>query len=220
MQQHDTLMSFYQAMLDRYGPQRWWPGETAFEVLVGAVLTQNTSWVNVEKGIANLKNAGKLDAHAIDALSHEQLAELIRPAGYFNVKAKRLKNLIRWLCAEHEGRIESLEEYSIDRLREELLAINGIGRETADAIVLYALSKPTFVIDAYTWRILVRHKLIGPESDYEEMKDFFERNLVQDAALFNEYHALLVQVGKDHCKPRARCEGCPLERFEHELNPA
>ena len=210
-------MTFYRAMLQRYGPQHWWPGDSPFEVLVGAVLTQNTSWRNVEKAIANLRDADVLDAPALDRMSQQELAELIRPAGYYNVKARRLKNLIGWFCSEHNGDLDTLKHCPVNRLREELLRINGIGRETADAIILYALDKPTFVVDTYTYRVLLRHHLIAVDCGYEEMKVFFERNLPADATLFNEYHALLVRVGKDHCKPSARCSGCPLESFEHEL---
>ena len=211
------LMSFYQAMLDRYGSQRWWPAEGPFEVMVGAVLTQNTSWANVEKAIDNLKVAGMLAPERIHSTSQEALADIVRPAGYMNVKAKRLKNLVQWFCEEHAGEFESLDGYSVDQLREMLLSINGIGRETADAIILYALKRPTFVVDTYTYRVLVRHQCLSADSDYEEMKGFFERNLPEEVELYNEFHALIVQVGKNHCKPVARCKGCPLERFEHCL---
>jgi endonuclease-3 related protein len=211
------LMSFYQAMLARFGRQNWWPGETPFEIMVGAVLTQNTSWTNVEKAIANLKAAELLTPEKIYSISQQDLSAFIRPAGYMNVKAKRLKNLVKWFCEEHAGEFESLEAYSVDQLRETLILINGIGRETADAIILYALKRPTFVVDTYTYRLLVRHQCVSAEADYEEMKEFFERNLPEEVELYNEFHALIVQVGKNHCKPVARCEGCPLEQFEHCL---
>ena len=210
------LMRFYEAMLNHYGPQNWWPGETDFEVMVGAVLTQNTNWSNVEKALGNLKKSNALDPEAIHQMSHDDLAKIIRPAGYFNVKARRLKNLIRWFCDEHDSSFERLSDWPIDRLREELLSINGIGRETADSIILYAFHKPTFVVDTYTYRILVRHGCLDAECDYEQMKDFFERHLDEDAQLYNEFHALIVQVGKNHCKPRAQCDGCPLASFEHQ----
>jgi endonuclease III related protein len=213
------LMEFYEALLARYGPQDWWPGETDFEVMVGAVLTQNTNWKNVEKAIANLKAADLLTPPALDDLAERQLAEYIRPAGYFNIKAKRLKNLIRWLMDEFDGSLKPLRDYSIDRLREELLSINGIGRETADSIILYALHKPTFVVDTYTYRVLVRHGCIDAESDYELIKEFFESHLPEDVQLFNEFHALIVQVGKNHCKPRPLCADCPLEQFDHDKEP-
>lgn len=211
------LLRFYEAMLNHFGPQHWWPGDTAFEVMVGAVLTQNTNWSNVEKALANLKTAKRLDATAIDQLSHADLAEYIRPAGYFNVKARRLKNLISWFCREHDGSIERLADWPLDRLREQLLSIKGIGPETADSILLYALEKPTFVVDTYTYRILVRHGCLDRDCDYEQMKDFFERHLDEDTRLYNEFHALIVQVGKHHCKPQAKCEGCPLAPFDHQI---
>ena len=214
----DQLMTFYETLLAHYGPQNWWPGDTPFEVMVGAVLTQNTNWLNVEKAITNLKAADKLSAWAIDSLDHEELAQLIRPAGYFNIKARRLKNLITWLCQDYDGSVEALNRLSVPRLREELLSVNGIGRETADSIILYALEKPTFVVDTYTYRVLCRHGCIDPESDYEQTKDFCESHLLQDVALYNEFHALIVQVGKNHCKPRPKCTDCPLECYEHTLD--
>jgi len=213
----EKLMRFYQALLDNYGPQHWWPGETPFEVMVGAVLTQNTSWLNVEKAIAQLKTADKLTPQAINALAPEQLAQLIRPAGYFNIKALRLKNLIGWFCDECGADIAALAGRSVDSLREDLLAINGVGRETADSIILYALNKATFVVDSYTFRILVRHGCIDGESDYEQIKEYMEAHLANEVGLYNEFHALIVRVGKEHCKPRARCDGCPLEQFEHGI---
>jgi len=218
MQDADNkLMQFYNAMLTRYGRQNWWPGHTPFGVMVGAVLTQNTNWTNVEKAIANLKAADLLDPHKLDALSQDELAEFIRPAGYFNIKSRRLKNLIRWFCREYDGCIESLADCSVDRLREELLCINGVGLETADSIVLYAFDKPTFVIDTYTHRILVRHGCVAPESDYEELKYYCQSKLPDDVKLYNEFHALIVQVGKNHCKPKPKCENCPLAQFDHTV---
>ncbi|GAF99614.1 unnamed protein product, partial [marine sediment metagenome] len=190
----DELMSFYQALWARYGPQGWWPGQSSFEVMVGAVLTQNTNWKNVEKAIANLKTANSLTHQAIDRMSCETLAQLIRPAGYFNLKARRLKNLIRWLSEQFHGSLEALSECSIDRLRQELLSVNGIGPETADSIILYALQKPTFVVDAYTCRILVRHGFLDSESDYEQIKEFCQNHLPEDVDLYNEFHALIVRV--------------------------
>ncbi|AQT67548.1 Endonuclease III [Anaerohalosphaera lusitana] len=216
---YEKLMEVFNLMHDRYGPQKWWPGDSEYEVAVGAILTQNTNWRNVESALENLKNANSLDPFTIDEMPAEQLATLIRPAGYYNVKAKRLKNFNHWLITEHDGQIEQLNNKSIDTLREELLSVNGIGRETADSIILYAVKKPTFVVDAYTCRIMLRHQFIDPYADYEQVKDFFESCLPADVELFNEYHALLVQVGKNHCKPKAKCAGCPLESLPHELDP-
>jgi endonuclease III related protein len=212
------LMEMYQAMLERFGHQAWWGGETPLEICVGAILTQNTNWTNVVKALTNLKAARALDVSALYEMPTESLAELIRPAGYFNVKAKRLKNFIAAVY-EHSG--DDLAAY-LDRplsvLREELLSINGIGRETADSILLYAACKPTFVVDAYTYRILLRHRLIAIEDDYESIKELLESNLPEEIHLWNDYHAQLVAVGKTFCRPVAQCEGCPLEKFPHDRN--
>lgn len=208
-----TLQQVYRSLLHRYGPQHWWPGESPFEVMVGAVLTQNTNWRNVEKAIANLKAAGQLDPHAIHAMTPEQLAPLIRPAGYFRVKARRLKNLVAWFVESCDGDIQALAGRSTEALREELLGISGVGRETADSILLYALERPVFVIDQYTYRVLLRHEFVGEETHYEEMRELFEGTLKQETALWNEYHALLVRVGHEFCRPKAQCEKCPLKKY-------
>jgi endonuclease III related protein len=212
-----TLHDMYAGMLSAYGPQRWWPARTPTEVIIGAILTQNTAWRNVERAIDNLRRAQALDWAVLRDLPFEALAELIRPAGTFNVKTRRLKSFVNWLWERFDGRLERMFATSLDTLREELLAVSGIGRETADAILLYAGNLPTFVVDAYTARILRRHGLIDGESGYEDIKELFESHLESDAKLFNEFHALLVQVGKTHCRPRPRCEGCPLEQFPHEV---
>lgn len=207
-------MRYYNKLLKNFGPQHWWPGDGPFEVMVGAVLTQNTNWGNVERAINNLKQVGKLNAVAIHEMGKGELARLIRPAGYFNIKTKRLKNLIKWFINRFDGNIEKMFSQDVQGLREELLSVKGIGPETADSILLYAGNLPSFVVDAYTYRILVRHQLILEESTYDEIKSFFEDNLPEDVALYNEYHALLVQVGKTYCKPRdPACEACPLSEF-------
>ena len=211
------LAVFFETLLKHYGRQHWWPGETAFEVMVGAVLTQNTNWSNVEKAINNLKAAKLLSAEKINGLDHGQLAQIIRPAGYFNIKAQRLKNLVGWFCREYDGSIEALGQLSIDRLREQLLSIRGVGPETADSIILYALNKLTFVVDTYTCRVLVRHGCIDGQSDYEAVKDYCETVLPPDLYVYNEFHALIVRLGKERCKVRPRCQDCPLEQFEHCL---
>lgn len=211
------LREFHDAMLAALGPQHWWPAETPLEVIVGAILTQNTAWRNVERAIANLRGAGCLDWGRLRDLDEESLAALIQPAGTFRVKARRLKTFVTWLWDRYDGDLDRMFATSDGALREELLAISGIGRETADAILLYAGGKPSFVVDAYTYRILRRHRLLDDDADYEQIKELFESHLPTDAALFNEYHALLVAVGKTHCRRRARCEGCPLERFDHEV---
>jgi endonuclease-3 related protein len=211
------LRHWYDALLAVYGPQGWWPARTPFEVIVGAVLTQNTNWNNVTRAIENLRQADLLDPHALNAVSVQRLAKLIRPAGYFNVKARRLKNLVAWLCERFDGDVGAMGRLGLHSLREELLAVRGIGPETADSILLYAVGLPTFVADAYTARVLRRHKMMDADAGYDEIKAFFESALPADVELFNEYHALLVQVGKEHCRPRACCHGCPLEPFDHEV---
>ena len=211
------MTGLYDAMLEAYGPQHWWPGETPFEVIIGAILTQNTAWRNVERAIANLIEAGALDPARLRDIPDEALAELIRPAGYFNVKTRRLKSFIQWLWDRFDGELDRMFAVPMDSLREELLSVNGIGRETADSILLYAGNLPTFVVDTYTARIMCRHGLIDESADYDEIKEFFQSSLPDDVELFNEYHALIVQVGKNHCKPRPKCEDCPLEPFAHEI---
>jgi len=215
MSNSKTLKRYYNKLLKTFGPQRWWPaGDGPFEVMVGAVLTQNTNWGNVEKAINILKQAGKLSATAIHKMRQDQLAGLIRPSGYFNIKARRLKSLIKWFVDRFDGEIEKMFSRDLQSLREELLSVKGIGPETADSILLYAGNLPTFVVDAYTYRVLVRHRLIPEESTYHDMKSFFEESLPQDAAVYNEYHALLVRVGKTYCKPREpTCKDCPLYEF-------
>jgi endonuclease-3 related protein len=215
----ERLLEIYHRLLDFFGPQHWWPGQTPFEVAVGAILTQNTSWTNVAKAIANLKAAGCLDPHRLHEIGSEQLEMLIRPAGYFRVKAKRLRNFLDWLCENYDGDLRNLEPVKTARLREELLAITGIGPETADSILLYALNRPVFVVDTYTARVMVRHGLIAPEGlDYHQLQDLFLSNLEPDVALYNEFHALLVRAGKDHCKPTPRCSACPLDPLPHRID--
>ncbi len=215
----DTLRAFYEAMLAAWGPQHWWPAETPTEVIVGAILTQNTAWRNVERAIVNLKRAGALDCRRLGDMPLDQLTELIRPAGTYRVKARRLRSFVDWFRQCYDADIERMFATPVDTLREQLLGIHGIGRETADSILLYAGGLATFVVDAYTARILYRHRLIDDSADYDEIKELFESSLPADPGLFNEYHALLVRTGKQHCRPRARCSGCPLEPFEHEVSP-
>lgn len=213
----EILTEIYALLLKRFGPQHWWPGEGQFEIIVGAILTQNTNWTNVEKAIANLKAADCLEPEKLHRINIERLAELIRPAGYFNIKAKRLKNLLNWLFDNYDGKLENIEAVATSRLREELLSVSGIGPETADSILLYAFERPVFVVDAYTARIAARHNLIEPPFDYAELQRLFADNLDEDVQTFNEYHALLVRCGKEYCRPKARCAGCPLEKLPHSL---
>ncbi len=211
MNTREKINGIYERLFAAWGPQHWWPGETAFEMMVGAMLTQNTNWKNVEKAIANLKSRGALSPEAILGLSPAELAETIRPAGYFNIKAKRLGNLVRFLVEEFDGDVERMKKLSASDLRERLLSVSGVGLETCDSILLYALRKPVFVVDAYTARVLQRHGIIDESADYEEIRETFESSLPEDAPLFNEYHALLVKVGKLHCRKIAKCDGCPLD---------
>ena len=214
----EQLNEIYQLLFERFGPQHWWPGETQFEIITGAILTQNTNWANVEKAIANLKSAGCLTPEKLYHLDLSQLAELIRPAGYYNIKARRLKNFINRLFDNYAGNLTNLESVDTDKLRAELLAIKGIGHETADSILLYAFNRAVFVVDAYTARVAFRHGLIEPDSDYEQLRELFQSHLPSDTKLFNEYHALLVRVGKEFCKPQPRCAGCPLEKLPHTID--
>ena len=210
------LMEMYKAMRQRFAHQAWWPGETPLEICVGAILTQNTNWTNVAKAIVNLKAAGAMSVPALHRMSHDALAAMIKPAGYFNIKAKRLKNFIARVH-EHSGDdLPAFLDRSVSTLREDLLGITGIGRETADSMILYAACKPTFVVDAYTYRIMLRHGVIAREDDYEAIKELFESCLPTDVELWNDYHAQIVAVGKTYCRPVARCEGCPLEPFPHD----
>ncbi|HMK57204.1 MAG TPA: endonuclease III domain-containing protein [Dissulfurispiraceae bacterium] len=205
-----SLYRLYDRLYNFYGQQHWWPGDTPFEIAVGAILTQNTNWGNVEKAIRNLKANGALNARAIHRMPLDGLATLIRPSGYFNIKAKRLKAFIDYLVEHYEGSMARMKKGVAETLRPELLGINGIGQETADSILLYALDKPVFVIDAYTKRVLSRHELMNSKASYSEYQLLFHSALLPEVRLFNEYHALLVRVGKDYCKPRPQCDGCPL----------
>lgn len=211
------LMEIYGLLFATYGKQGWWPADGRFEMITGAILVQNTNWGNTELAIDNLKEAGCLEARKIFEMEQGEIAELIRPAGYYNLKAGRLKNFVNWFFANYDGELSRLERLDTYTLRVELLGVKGIGRETADSILLYAFERPVFVVDSYTCRVLVRHRLIDAEADYEQVREFFEGNLAADVALFNEFHALFVRVGKEHCGVRARCEGCSLESLEHDV---
>jgi endonuclease-3 related protein len=204
------LLSIYKKLYKSFGPQNWWPGDTPFEVAVGAILTQNTNWGNVEKAITNLKKEKVLSAKAIHEMPVKKLASLIQPSGYFNIKAKRLKSFIDFLMNDYRGGMEKMRKEEMHSLRKKLLDVNGIGPETADSILLYALDKPIFVIDAYTKRVLSRHNILGHDEPYDRFQELFHSSLRKDVKLFNEYHALFVRVGKTFCKPKPRCEECPL----------
>ncbi len=217
MRKRENLLSgnafgeVYNLLFAHYGPQHWWPGDTPFEVLVGAVLTQNTNWANVTRAIGNLKEQGLLSFSPLLQAPLEVVAECIRPSGYYNVKAKRLKNLLLMIEGQYGGELENLLADSTDSARERLLAVKGIGPETADSILLYAGNHPIFVVDAYTHRVFSRHNLVPDESTYHEIQDAFTGRLPRDWRLYNEYHALIVMVGKEFCKKKTPlCECCPL----------
>jgi endonuclease-3 related protein len=204
------LIKIYRLLLNQFGPQHWWPADTPFEVCVGAILTQNTAWHNVERAIINLKNNGLLSPRGLKNIAVEDLARYIKPAGYFNVKARRLKAFIDILWSEFQGSLEVMFSRDLATLRGILLEVPGIGPETADSILLYAGGYPIFVIDAYTKRIFSRHQLGPKDNRYEEWQRYFMEHLAPDTALFNEYHALLVRLGKDFCRKNPRCLECPL----------
>ncbi len=211
-----TLMEMYEAMRERFGHQGWWPGDGKLEVCVGAILTQNTNWRNVERAIANLRDGGLMSVSALHAAEPERLAKLICPAGYFRVKAKRLKNFIAHVLDSFGDDIDGFLDRPVSTLREELLSVSGIGPETADSIILYAAGKCTFVVDTYTCRVMMRHGLVGPEDGYEQVKELFESSLPEDPELWNDFHAQFVAVGKHYCRPKPKCDGCPLEPFDHD----
>ena len=207
----NKIIEIYHKLYHAFGPQHWWPGDSPFEIAVGAILTQNTNWANVEKAIASLKNKRALSAKGIHEMKTEKLALFIRPAGYFNVKARRLKAFIHFLINDYHGSMGRMKNEKLDTLRTKLLNVHGIGPETADSILLYALDNPVFVIDAYTKRVLSRHSVINHDEIYERIQDLFHETLKRDTELFNEYHALFVRLGKTYCRKKPLCDGCPLE---------
>lgn len=207
-----NLRKIYHKLYQTFGPQHWWPGKTPLEIAIGAILTQNTNWGNVEKAIDNLKKQNALSARVIHKMPVRLLSELIRPTGYFNIKAKRLKSFIDFLMNDYHGSMKKMKNEYLYLLREKLLSINGIGPETADSIILYALEKPVFVIDTYTKRVLSRHGIMNHEKSYDEFQELFYSALEKDVKLFNEYHALFVRIGKTFCKKKKPlCELCPLK---------
>jgi endonuclease III related protein len=208
------LRAYFETLLSAYGPQYWWPGRTRFEIIVGAILTQNTSWTNVERALRNLRAAQLLSADAIRRVRSDKLARLLRPSGYFRQKAKTLKSFVEFLYASHGGSLTRLFRTPTSLLREQLLALRGIGPETADSMLLYAGKHPVFVVDAYSRRILERHALAHRNASYDEIQNLFDISLPHDDQLFNEFHALIVHVGKNYCRPgKPRCSECSLARF-------
>jgi len=203
-----TLRGVYRRLFRAFGPQHWWPGDTPLEIAVGAILTQNTAWTNVEKAISVLKSRRLLSLGRLAPLSPAELAPLIRSAGFHNIKAARLAAFLKWL--KTRGGFAALTRTPTPDLRPQLLACHGIGPETADSILLYALGRPAFVIDAYTRRIMSRYGLIAGDEPYEYLRLMFESSLPQRPKLYNEYHALLVRLAKQNCRSRSVCVSCPL----------
>ena len=209
------LLHIYDALIEHYGPQGWWPADSKTETIIGTILVQHTAWKNVERAMAKLKAENLLDFRAIHDLEPTTLAKIIQPAGTPTVKARRLQAFAAWLGARHGFKLDSMSATPPDLLRRELLAINGVGPETADCILLYAAEQAVFVVDTYTRRVLSRHFLADSNWGYDQVKDLFEANLPRDVRLFNEFHALLVEVGKRHCRKAPICANCPLDHLEH-----
>ncbi|TAN60973.1 endonuclease III domain-containing protein [bacterium] len=208
-----NLEGIYDKLYRCFGPQDWWPGDGPFEVIVGAILTQNTNWQNVSRAIDNLKRAKVLTPQKLHSLPLNKLARLIRPSGYFNIKAKRLKSFLNFLFKNYQGKLEKMFSLPLDELRQEILSVKGIGPETADSILLYAGNYPVFVVDAYTKRIFSRKKLFCEDVDYHRAQEIFMGNLKKDVQLYNEYHALIVRLGKDFCKKtKPKCAICPIRK--------
>jgi endonuclease-3 related protein len=208
-----SLLAIYQLLYGQYGPQHWWPAETPLEMIIGAILTQSAAWINVEKAIGNLKANGSLSVEWLRSLPRDELARLIRPSGYYNVKARKIRAFVDWLAAEYGGDLDALFALDGPELRNELLSVHGVGEETADSIILYAARQPIFVIDAYTRRIVTRLGLASQKETYAAFQALFMDNLPHDKALFNEYHALLVQHGKTVCRKRPLCADCCLRNL-------
>jgi endonuclease-3 related protein len=214
MKMNDTIYNIYKILLNHYGKQNWWPAETRYEVVVGAVLTQNTSWKNVERAINNLKMENLLEEEKILNIDEDKLKQLIKPAGFYNLKAKRLKNVTKFIV-DNYGNTEEMAKTDKDTLtlRTELLSINGVGKETADSILLYALDRESFVVDAYTKRMFVRLGIIDEKAKYDDIKVLFERHLPKDLEVYKEYHALIVEHCKRFCRKKPLCDNCPIRTF-------
>jgi len=210
----------YQTLINHYGEQHWWPAESRFEMMVGAILTQNTAWTNVEKALSNLRKNDALNFQSLEKSSHEQLIEWIRPAGFFNHKSAYILEMVSNVRKKFDGSLDALFALESSTLRKELLSWKGIGKETADSIILYAAEKPTFVVDAYTKRICKRHGWIEEKVNYDDVAKLFTDNLPEDVQLYNEYHALIVRSCKDYCTARnPKCAECPLKPFLPKFNP-
>ena len=208
------ILKIYNLLLERFGHKHWWPTiddkNPKFEIMVGAILTQQTTWKNVEKVIRNLKNANLIDHKKLYNLPVNDLENLIKPCGFYKVKAKRLRNFLKYFVENFDGNVNKMFKISLEELRRDLLSVNGIGRETCDSILLYAGEKPVFVVDTYTFRLCKRYPIIKAKN-YEEVREFFEKNLPRDVNLFKEFHALIVELGKNFCKIKPICNDCPLK---------
>lgn len=210
----ELLPRYYSVLRARFGPQQWWPARTRLEVILGAILTQNTTWHNATLALRNLRKSGLLSWQALRHACLSGLEACVRPSGFYRQKARTIRDFVDWLSREHAGSLDRLFSLSTDELRRRLLDLRGLGPETADAIILYATQRPLFVADAYTRRVLARHGFVSDAADYHQTQEFLHAHLPPDTSLFNEFHALLVAVGKKHCKPQSpRCAGCPLEEF-------
>ena len=217
MQKRALLLKIYHSLYHYFGPLNWWPGDTPFEVMAGAILTQNTSWSNAEKAINNLKKENLLEPRKLYGISQEELARLLKPSGYYNIKAKRLKNFVNLFVNNFKGSTEKMFSGDGRELRKKLLKVNGVGPETADSILLYAGKKAFFVVDTYTKRIFSRHELISEDSTYNQIQEFFNQNLDPDVELFNEFHAQIVMLGKTICTSKnPDCSKCPIAFLNSE----
>lgn len=209
----NKVLAVYARLFKHFGPQGWWPAETPFEVIVGAILTQSTSWKNVERAIGNLKLEGLLSVKGLHAVNERKLARLIKPALYYNVKARKLKAFMAFLQDSYGNDLHALFSQPVGKLRKELLSVWGVGPETADSILLYAAGKPSFVVDAYTKRIFHRLGLLEENPSYDSVKHFFEASLPKNVALYQEYHALIVELAKKYCKSKPACRECCVRSF-------
>ena len=213
MSRREELLKMYELLNGYFGDLHWWPADDPFEVMVGAILTQNTAWTNVEKAIQALREKQLLTPAALSSIPEDELAPIIRPSGYYHLKAGRLKAFVQFMMMEYSGNVETMKAEELSSLRDKLLGVKGIGPETADSILLYACQKPVFISDAYTRRILLRHGMIGNDADYHSIQALFMDHLQPDVALFNRYHALIVNTGKTFCRRTAECAACPLAIF-------
>jgi endonuclease-3 related protein len=205
------LLRVYHLLLGRFGHSGWWPGDTPFEVCLGAILTQNTAWTNVEKALARVKKAGRLSFEGLWRLRSRQLASLLRPSGTYRLKARRVRAFLSFVESRYGGRVERMASEDPAALRRLLLEVDGIGPETADSIALYAAGHAAFVVDAYTRRVFARLGFLRGGESYDEVQRFFVERLPRDAPLFNDYHAQIVRLAKEHCRARPLCASCPLE---------